>query len=720
MNKPTTPIGNQIDADLRDSAPSVRIAPRELRTLADLLTAIPVAAPNLPLAMLRSTAGHISSFLNVPIEQLAIEALVDLAPAFRNYLRERRFKRNSVRSYANFLSILLRTARELGWESPQLEIPDIWKPILAAMQKHRGTGTRGQYYGCAKIVRWAIRQGKTPSDFSDDDLRVWGEAFLKEGRSYEYMVSVKSNFRRALRENGLADKLPGISCNSAADRQYGVPLREFPPPLRDEVEALLQWKQAPFAPGRPRRGRHRPGTAKHLQDLITRLYGFVVNIRKRKKPNTPVQKPNTLVQLVSKKLVTEFVEWSLNKRKLKGEPFANGLWGLCAAMDHNPEYKARDFSWFRELLASIQPDSESEKQERKLKKCLPYETIAHIPRMIRDEREKVANLAGRISSPQNPVAPRLAAKQASMKRQIAILAHDELLLSWLVELVWRQRNIRECQMGMGRNLFKAEIPAMTNMAIPQWVQERIALNPQEQIWQVQFRENETKTGHKVHFILPHCLVPLLEEYLQYHRPILLRGSDPGTLFVNRDGCPLTSSQVNYVVSNLTMQYGHRRVTPHLCRDIWAFWWLKQNPKDYLTLSKVLWHRDLKTTVRKYGSTFDESEALLLVEEWRDRQGQGPGQLPSPTAESFVNQRAESCSSHGRLQPRITEALSNLVSRDHEFQALPPAAKQNELSAIAGFIETHPWLAKLISADSRKDAAGTAHGFGSEGIRRKAA
>src|SRR5437660_210583 len=137
MNKPPTPIGNQIDADLRDSAPSVRIAPRELRTLAVLLTAIPVAAPNLPLAMLRSTAGHIASFLNVPIEQLAIEALVDLAPAFRNYLRERRFKRNSVRSYANFLSILLRTARELGWESPQLEIPDIWKPVLAVMQKHR-------------------------------------------------------------------------------------------------------------------------------------------------------------------------------------------------------------------------------------------------------------------------------------------------------------------------------------------------------------------------------------------------------------------------------------------------------------------------------------------------------------------------------------------------------------------------------------------------------
>ncbi len=34
------------------------------------------------------------------------------------------------------------------------------------------------------------------------------------------------------------------------------------------------------------------------------------------------------------------------------------------------------------------------------------------------------------------------------------------------------------------------------------------------------------------------------------------------------------------------------------------------------------------------------------------------------------------------------------------------------------IEAHPWLAKLLGADSRKNAIGTAQGFGSGGIRRK--
>jgi len=129
MNKPTTPIGSQIDADLRVSARSVTITGRGLRTVEELLTAISETAPNLPIGMLRSTANHISTFLNVLLEQLAIDALENLGPRFRNHLRERRFKTNSVRSYSNYLSMLLRAAREFGWESPALEIPEDWKPF---------------------------------------------------------------------------------------------------------------------------------------------------------------------------------------------------------------------------------------------------------------------------------------------------------------------------------------------------------------------------------------------------------------------------------------------------------------------------------------------------------------------------------------------------------------------------------------------------------------
>ena len=707
MTSGTVTIGNQSDADLRDSACSVRIPLPKLKTLQDLLTAL---QGNNYVKMLRTTAGHVSNFLKVPVEQLEIGALVDIGPEFTLYLTERRFKRDSVRSYSNFAAMLLRAAKDLGWASPQPEVPDEWKAILAVMQQHRPGNKRGQYYGCAKIIRYAIRLGRSPSQFCDEDLNTWCEAQLKRGRSYEYMNSVRSNFRRALTKNGLTEKLPAIR-TAHKYTPYGIPLRSFPARLRTEVEALLRWKQAVFAPGRPRRGKHRAVTAKHLEDVITRFYGFVIKEEKRKNVVS-------LVKLVTEKSVSAFIEWSLNDRKLKGEPFANGLWLLCAALAHNPAYKAQDFGWFRKLLSNIQPDSESERQERKLSKYLPYETILSIPRMIHNKREEIVNLVGRLNNSQNSISPRLAAKQASLRKQIARLAHNELLFSWWGETVWRQRNIRECQLG--RNVFKAEVPPMVNMAIPHWVQEQIALNPHEQFWQIYFSESETKMKHEVRAILPHRLVPLLEDYLQHHRPILLRGSDPGTLFLNRDGFPLTTSLVDDLVSNLTLHYGHRRVTPHVIRDIFAFWWLKDHPEELLTVSKVLWHRDLNTTVRKYGSKFNESHGLLRVEQWRNQQEQGPEHLPHPTAEASVNWGAESKSMDGGLQASVMQALSNLASKDDKFKALPAAAKQNELSAIVSVIEAHPWLAKLLGTDLPKNSVSAAQGFGLGGIRRKSA
>jgi hypothetical protein len=42
---------------------------------------------------------------------------------------------------------------------------------------------------------------------------------------------------------------------------------------------------------------------------------------------------------------------------------------------------------------------------------------------------------------------------------------------------------------------------------------------------------------------------------------------------------------------VTMKHTGVGVTPHLYHDIVAFEWLRCHPKDYLTLSKILWHRN---------------------------------------------------------------------------------------------------------------------------------
>lgn len=44
--------------------------------------------------------------------------------------------------------------------------------------------------------------------------------------------------------------------------------------------------------------------------------------------------------------------------------------------------------------------------------------------------------------------------------------------------------------------------------------------------------------------------------------------------------------------------------PHLFRHIFALQWLEEHPRDYLTVSKILWHGDVKTTVRTYCKVSD--------------------------------------------------------------------------------------------------------------------
>jgi integrase len=76
--------------------------------------------------------------------------------------------------------------------------------------------------------------------------------------------------------------------------------------------------------------------------------------------------------------------------------------------------------------------------------------------------------------------------------------------------------------------------------------------------------------------------------------------------------------MNALRGRLTARYAGRRVTPHLFRDIFAVKYLEDRPEDYLTLSKVLWHSNVQTTLGVYGAKFDESHGARRVDEWLDQ------------------------------------------------------------------------------------------------------
>jgi integrase len=203
-------------------------------------------------------------------------------------------------------------------------------------------------------------------------------------------------------------------------------------------------------------------------------------------------------------------------------------------------------------------------------------------------------------------------------KQVARLVAQELLIKWLTVLAWRQRNVRECRIaGSSPNLFKAKIPPFSDIDMPEWVQQELQRNRDAEFWQFHFSPLETKTNKDVHAILPRQLISLLEEYLNEFRPYLVGTADPGLLFLNNRGNPMRANQVDRLVSGLTLRHGGRRVNPHLFRDIVAFTWLKEHPKDFLTLSKILWHSNVNTSIQTYGSRFDESSGVCAMDSWLD-------------------------------------------------------------------------------------------------------
>lgn len=374
------------------------------------------------------------------------------------------------------------------------------------------------------------------------------------------------------------------------EKDYGIPLEDFPVELKRQVRELLRWKRAEYSRGRPKSGHHREITSKRLEHVICALYGFTVNIRGE-------SGVNSLAELIQEQTIGELVEWSINERKVKGQSLQVNLGTLCAAMHQHPAYKSMDLTWFRPLLDGIPMERESELKRRKAEKYLEYDVVASIPGKIRAERPAAAKKG---------------------KSRAALLVMQELLMKWFTVLPWRQRNVRQCRIdGPTPNLFKGKIPPFSDIEKPEWVIQEEQSNPEAEFWQFHFSPDETKTGIEVEALLPRQLIGLLEEYLKDFRPCLLNGPDPETLFLNQAGNPMAQNQVTETVCALTLRHGGRRVSPHPFRDIVAYTWLKAHPKDFLTLSKMLWHSDVNTTIRIYGSRFNESTGVCAMEGWLD-------------------------------------------------------------------------------------------------------
>jgi integrase len=553
------------------------ISPGRLQGLGDLTEAIEtrLKTNSQMTAMLRALVGHICICLNKAPKTIAIIELTDLRLRLKAYLRERDFRQNSVRSYINYLRILLDLANKLGWSAHLPEIEKAWAPILACVSKPRR--------GATMVVHFAIRANKAPQDFTDADMENFALEQAGYGRRFEYTQNAKAAFRTRILKAGLAGMLPKLSFRRADRRGMRPP--QLPEAVDSQLSAVLDWKTADFLVGRPSRTKQRPATAMRARLIVRRLFAFVTTVLGRQ--------IDTLSELLSQDNVSRYVEWCLNVFKLS-TPSLQLFISTIAALGQHPSLGGRTFAWAKGLMADLPADIEGRVQQLKARKWVDYDELAKTPdRALQD------------------------ARRSSGLKLKALLVRDALMLRWLLVLPWRQKNLRQCRIGTlaTSNLVKEEISPLAMISKPKWVEEALKSNPHQKFWQFRFSPDETKNGHQVQGLVPKQLIEPLEDYLTNYRSLLVNGHDPGTLFLNEHRCAYSTGAFTTRIGHLTARYAGRRVTPHLFRDIFAVKYLQERPEDYLTLSKILWHRNLKTTLNNYGARFDESHGARRVEEW---------------------------------------------------------------------------------------------------------
>lgn len=558
-----------------DSGPN-QFAP--VQTTGDLLEILDENPPR-GYAMLRTTCGLLGRYLDLPGNQIPFDMIELRKCGFRPFLQDRRYTEASIRSYVYQQRRLLKAAMQHGWD-PDGHPNEVWKPLCnAAVREH-----------LTDIVRYFARSTKSPKEVTKESVDAWGEARIRDGLKFTTVAIKKNHFWSLLVRTGWLTETPN---HLRKFNSYSIPLKDMTAKLREDIQTVLKWKQAKVARNRPKYGKIRAVTANNVRLILQQLTSYVINVCG--------SAPQSLSELIQPENIEGFIEWMLNERNLKGQSLEGRLASILAIVKYHPMFEGRDFTWFKTLIDGIPVEDDSERKKRKAAKYVDYDELETIPAQIHAYRE--AYEKSREKSP----------------RKVAQLAMEELIFRWFLVFPWRQRNLRECSIGgTAPNLFKARISPLAEIDKPQWVIEEEAKNPVAEFWQICFASSETKTHISVDLLVPRHLIQPLEEYLEEYRPLLLHGNDPGTLFLSQHGKPMRSDQVGHVIGHWTTRFACHRTTPHIIRDSFAYKWLKEHPKDYLTLSKILWHKNVQTTIGIYGARFNESSGMCAMEAWLDQ------------------------------------------------------------------------------------------------------
>jgi integrase len=576
--KSTVTFGSQIALE-GPISPEFGHVEQPLITVADLMQILSKNPPR-QWGTIQSAANAWSRYLQKPLTEIPVTDLFDqeTRKGFRPFLAKGKspHAENTIRTYVDNIRFLAKRTKEITRAQETAPSP-AWLDVLA----------RAKANGCFDVALH-FQPLMEPQQVTVKDTDDLLKRFVDDGAYYRAALDKTIRFWRVLRDAGLNGQSPSFLEEKP---RYGVPFKKLPMDFKESLIALLAWLVADWAMDRPDKKHLRLVTAKGIQATVCMLFGFALV----KFPTLTIM---TVPALLVKSIIQAYVEYARNERHVDGFYLRKRLEALCSAIRWHKKIPKEDLAWFKELMETLPSKKDDDKiKERKRRTRVDHKDVRKIPAIIRAARNKSIRV-GTI--------------------HYALSVRNELIIMWLLFLPWRQRNIREMKLGV--NLFYG--PLEDVYEIPAWVIAERKRNPEAEFWQIRFGKKETKMKHGVVAVLPRPLLGILEDYLSVRHLLVeanKNGIDLGILLLNEKGRAITSNGMTDLVQTLTFRHlvAAKAINPHRFRDLFAYAWLKDNPKDFLTLSKILWHKSVQVTIDIYGAEFDVASGVFATEVWSE-------------------------------------------------------------------------------------------------------
>jgi integrase len=511
-----------------------------------------------------------------PLNEFPCDLLVDeqTRKGFRPFLKTQGRKEGGIRTYVDHIRFVGKRFKEIRYELDTLPSP-AWQAVMKLAKAN----------GCYDVALFFLGRME-PQQVTVKDTEKLLKKLVDDGKYYVASLAKIVRFWRVLRDLGLNSESPSFLEKRL---RYGTRFAKLQIDFKSSLITLLAWLTADWIADRPTKKHLRPVTADGIRATVCMLFGFVL----RKMPGLTIK---TVPELLVKEVIEKYVAFAMNDLHVDGFYLRKRLEALCSAIRAHSKITKEQMAWFTELMGTLPNEVDQDKiKARKRLTRVEHRDLRKIPAKIRAART--------LFRPGTP--------------EYAMAIRNEAIFTWLVHLPWRQKNIR--MMRLGVNLFCRPLEEDLT-EIPLWVARTLKDNPKAEFWQIRFTKAETKMKHGVVAVLPKSIVGILEEYLSV-RHLLVEASKnkkaPDTVFLSERAKTMTMASMTDLIQTLTFRHldPAKAINPHRFRDLFAYAYLKDNPKDFLTLSKILWHKSVQVTIDTYGAEFDIASGVCAAEAW---------------------------------------------------------------------------------------------------------